>query len=223
MRIDILTIFPDIFQSYCRESIIRRATEKKILDLRFHDLRAYTKDKHRTTDDRPYGGGPGMVMKVEPIERALRQIAGRSLPPKSKKKQIILLTPQGRFFTQKIARELSRLEQIVFVSGRYEGFDERVRGLVNRQLSIGPYVLTGGELPALVVVDAVARLIPGVLGDEASPDDETFSASLDQAEYPQYTRPEVYRGQRVPKVLLSGDHPAIRAWRQRHYRKHPSS
>jgi tRNA (guanine37-N1)-methyltransferase len=164
-----------------------------------------------------------MVMKVEPIDRSLRQIAGRSLPLKSKKKQIILLTPQGEFFTQKIAQELSQLDQIVLVAGRYEGFDERVRSLVNRQLSIGPYVLTGGELPAMVILDSVIRLIPGVLGDTESTKDETYSQSLDQVEYPQYTRPEVYKKIRVPKELLSGDHRAIIAWRVKHYRKHPSA
>lgn len=202
---------------------MKRARAQQLLDIRVHDLRAYTKDKHRTTDDRPYGGGPGMVMKIEPIDRALRDLAGRSLPLKSKKKQVILLTPQGEFFTQKVARELSQLDQIVLVSGRYEGFDERVRSLVNRQLSIGPYVLTGGELPALVILDAVARLLPGVLGDDESSKDETFSHDQTQAEYPQYTRPEIYKGKRVPPALLSGDHKAIVAWRKAHYRKHPSA
>jgi tRNA (guanine37-N1)-methyltransferase len=223
MRIDVLTIFPELVASYGRESILKRAQAKGLLDLRVHNLRDWTTDKHHKTDDRPYGGGPGMVMKVEPIDRALRDLAGRTLPPRTKKKQIILLSPQGEFFTQKIARELADLDQVILVSGRYEGFDERVRGLVNRQLSIGPYVLTGGELPALVVVDAVTRLLPGVLGDDESSEDETFSHDLAQAEYPHYTRPEVFKGKRVPKELLSGDHRAIAAWRKAHYRRHPSA
>jgi len=223
MRVDVLTIFPNILDSYCSESIIKRARAKKQLNLRVHDLRDFTTDKHRTTDDRPYGGGPGMVMQVGPIDRALRQIAGRNLPLKSKKKQVILLTPQGEFFTQKVAQELSQLDQIVLVAERYEGFDERVRSLVNRQISIGPYVLTGGELPAMVILDSVIRLMPGVLGDDESPKDETYSHNLDQIEYPQYTRPEVYKKMRVPKELLSGDHKAIAAWRAKRYRKHPSA
>lgn len=219
MRFDLLTIFPNIFDSYLNESIIRRARQKGLLNLRVHDLRAFTRDKHRTTDDRPYGGGPGMVMKIEPIDRALRSIAGRTLPLRSKKRQIVLLTPQGEFFSQKMAKDFARLNQLILVCGRYEGFDERVRKLVNRQVSIGPYVLTGGELPAMVILDAVARHLPGVLGDQSSPDEETFSKSPDYIEYPQYTRPEVFKGQRVPKPLLSGDHQAIKAWRIKHSRR----
>lgn len=223
MRIDVLTIFPNMISDYSNESILKRAQQKKLLDLRVHNIREYTTDKHRSVDDTPYGGGPGMLMKVEPIDRALRDVAGKSLPLRSKKRQVILLSPQGKFFTQQKARELAKLDQIILVSGRYEGFDERIRGLVNEQLSIGPYVLTGGELGALVVIDAVTRLLPGVLGDDASSHEETFSRSLDEIEYPQYTRPEVYKGKRVPKELLSGNHAQIAAWRRKQYRKHPSS
>ncbi|USN53320.1 MAG: tRNA (guanosine(37)-N1)-methyltransferase TrmD [Candidatus Nomurabacteria bacterium] len=223
MRIDVLTIFPNMVSDYCNESILKRAQQKKLLDLRVHNIRDYATDKHHTTDDKPYGGGPGMLMKVEPIDRALRKVAGRTLPPRTKKKQVILLSPQGQFLTQAKARELAQLDQLILVSGRYEGFDERIRSLVNQQISIGPYVLTGGELGAMVVIDAVTRLLPGVLGDDASSVDETFSHSPDQIEYPQYTRPEVYKGKRVPKELLTGNHADIAAWRKKQYRKHPSS
>ncbi len=219
MRFDLLTIFPDIFESYLNESIIRRARQTRRLDLRVHDLRAFTQDKHRTTDDRPYGGGPGMVMKVESIDRALRSIAGRALPLHSKRRQIILLTPQGKFFNQRMAKEFAKLDQLILVCGRYEGFDERIRKLADRQVSIGPYVLTGGELPAMVILDSMARLLPDVLGNKSSPEDETFSKGLDYIEYPQYTRPEVFKGQRVPRALLSGNHRAIQAWRIKHSRR----
>ncbi|MFH0852788.1 MAG: tRNA (guanosine(37)-N1)-methyltransferase TrmD [bacterium] len=222
MRFDIITIFPTIFDSYCQESIIKRARQKKLLDLRIHDLRKFTKDKHRKTDDRPYGGGPGMVMNIQPIDRALRKIVGPKLPLKSKKKQVILLTPQGKFFTQKTAQSLSDIDQVILVCGRYEGFDERVRALVNQQISIGPYVLTGGELPAMMIMDSVIRLVSGVLGDKDSPKEETFTLGPDQVEYPQYTRPETFKGKSVPKALLSGDHQAIAAWRKKHTRRHPS-
>jgi tRNA (guanine37-N1)-methyltransferase len=221
MRFDILTVFPDIFQSYFNTSIIGRAQKSGRIKIVIHDLRDYTTDNHRTTDDRPYGGGPGMVMKVEPIFKALKKLRAVA-PHKLKGTRVILLTPQGRTFTQPIAREYAKLKRLIFICGHYEGFDERIRSLVDEQLSIGDFVLTGGELGAMVAVDAVSRLLPGVLGDEASSHDESFSQDLKTLEYPHYTRPEVFRKQRVPKILLSGDHKAIAAWRQKHQRSKPT-
>ncbi len=220
MRFDILSIFPNIFDSYFNESIIRRARRNKLVDLRVHDLRHFTNDKHRTTDDRPYGGGPGMVMKVEPLHRALKQL--NCLPPqKSANHRVILLTPQGKMFTQREAKRLEKYKRITLICGRYEGFDERIRSYVDEQISIGDYVMTGGELAAMVVVDTVARLLPGVLGDTDSNKDESFSRDLQTVEYPHYTRPETFHRQRVPTVLLSGNHAQIAAWRKKHLRKKP--
>ena len=217
MRFDILTVFPDIFQSYFNTSIISRAQKNGRIKIVVHDLRDYTTDKHRTTDDRPYGGGPGMVMKVEPVFKALQKLRAVTLH-KLKGTRVILLTPQGRTFTQPVAREYAKLKRLIFICGHYEGFDERIRSLVDEQLSIGDYVLTGGELGAMVVVDAVSRLLPGVLGDEASSHDESFSQDLMTLEYPHYTRPELFRKQRVPKILLSGNHKSIAQWRQANQR-----
>ncbi|MFA6198049.1 MAG: tRNA (guanosine(37)-N1)-methyltransferase TrmD [Patescibacteria group bacterium] len=217
MRFDILTTFPDIFVSYFNTSIINRARKSGRINIVIHDLRDYTTDRHRTTDDRPYGGGPGMVMKVEPVFKALKKLRAVA-PHKLKDTKVILLTPQGRTFNQPIARQYSELKRLIFICGHYEGFDERIRSLVDEQLSIGDYVLTGGELGAMVVVDAVSRLLPGVLGDETSSHDESFSQDLKTLEYPHYTRPEVFRRQRVPKILLSGDHSAIANWRKANQR-----
>lgn len=219
MRFDLLTIFPKIFESYFNESIIKRACRKKLVDIRIHDLRAFTSDKHRTTDDRPYGGGPGMVMKIEPIYRALKSLGYLKRKPSTCR--VVLLTPRGKTFTQREAKRLSHYKKIVLICGRYEGVDERVRRYVDEEISLGQFVMTGGELATMMVVDVISRLIPGVLGDSASAKDESFSKDLKTAEYPHYTRPEIFRGQLVPKVLLSGNHRKIAAWRESRRRLRP--
>ncbi len=208
IRFDILTIFPEMFASPCGCSLLKKALDKGLIDIRLHDIRTYAEDKHRMTDDAPYGGGGGMVMKVEPIDRALAAV------PLLEEVPIILLTPQGEPFSQKIAEELATHRQLVLVCGHYEGVDERVRtGLASREISIGDYVLTGGELSAMVVVDAVSRLVPGVLGNCESAREDSFSTGL--LEYPHYTRPAEYRGWKVPEVLLMGNHREIQMWRRR--------
>lgn len=205
MRIDVLTLFPAMFSGPLDESIVRRTREAGLLDLVIHDLREYTHDRHRTVDDRPFGGGPGMLLKPEPIFEAVDHLAGQQT-------HVVLLCPAGRPFTQAIAGELARLDHLLLVCGSYEGFDERVReALADDELSIGDYVLTNGALPAMVIVDAVTRLLPGALGHAGSPVDESFSGGL--LEYPQYTRPAEYRNMRVPEVLLSGNHADIARWR----------
>ncbi len=211
MRFDIITIFPGIFGSYLDESILQRARKKKLISTHIHDLRAWTSDKRKVVDDRPYGGGPGMILKVEPIVKALRAIK------RKKKSRVILLDPAGKQFTHALAKKYSKLDQLIFVCGRYEGFDERVKKFVNERISIGPYVLSGGELPALVILEAVARLIPGVLGNIESIKDESHFVE-GYIEYPQYTRPEIFDGCRVPRVLLSGDHKKIDKWRAKRKR-----
>ncbi|HOG07330.1 MAG: tRNA (guanosine(37)-N1)-methyltransferase TrmD [Syntrophales bacterium] len=208
IRFDILSVFPGMFASPLAESLIGKARDKGLVDIRFHDIRDYATDRHRMTDDAPYGGGGGMVMKVEPIDRALEAI----LPDRSEG-LVILMTPQGEPFSQRRAEELASHPRLVLLCGHYEGVDERVREhLVDRELSIGDYVLTGGELAAMVVVDAVSRLIPGVLGNDASAAEDSFSTGI--LEYPHYTRPATYRGWPVPEVLLSGNHAEIEAWRR---------
>ena len=188
------------------ESIIKRARKNGLLDLKIHDLRDWTHDRHRTVDDRPFGGGPGMLMKVEPLFEAVESL-------KREGTKVILLSPSGRQFDQSIARELAKEKDLLLVTGHYEGFDERVREtLADDELSIGDYVLTNGALPAMVVIDAVTRLLPGVLGDDESSRDESFSAGL--LEYPQYTRPADFRGMKVPDVLVSGNHAEIEKWRR---------
>jgi tRNA (guanine37-N1)-methyltransferase len=207
MKIDVLTLFPAMFAGPLDESIIKRAREAGLLDLKIHPLRDYTHDKHKTVDDRPFGGGPGMLLKPEPVFEAVEDIARETT-------RVILLSPAGRPFSQAIARELSELDDLLLVTGHYEGFDERIREqLADDELSIGDYVLTNGALPAMVVVDAVARLLPGVLGDDDSAKDESFSAGVPGLEYPQYTRPAEFRGMKVPDVLLSGNHAEIAKWR----------
>ena len=206
MKIDVLTLFPAMFAGPLDESIIMRARKAGLLDLNIHQLRDWTHDRHKTVDDRPFGGGPGMLMKPEPLFEAVESL-------KRAETKVILLSPGGRKFTQEIARELSQEKDLLLVTGHYEGFDERVReGLADDELSIGDYVLTNGALPAMVVIDAVTRLLPGVLGDDASSTDESFSAGL--LEYPQYTRPAEFRGEKVPEVLLSGNHAEIEKWRR---------
>lgn len=212
MRIDILTIFPGMFAPVLGESILRRAQEAGLVEVRVHDLRAYTHDRHHTTDDSPYGGGVGMVMKPEPLFAAVEAL--RCPPAAGCQEEVVLLSPQGERFTQALARELAVRSHLVLLCGRYEGVDERVREhLATRTLSIGDYVLTGGELPAMVVADAVVRLLPGALGAEEGAHTDSFSESL--LEYPQYTRPADFRGWRVPEVLLSGHHEQIRRWRRK--------
>jgi tRNA (guanine37-N1)-methyltransferase len=206
VKIDVLTLFPAMFAGPLDESIIKRARQKGFLDLKIHDLRDWTHDRHRTVDDRPFGGGPGMLMKVEPLFEAVESL-------RREKTRVILFSPAGRKFDQGIARELAQQEDLLLITGHYEGFDERVReALVDDELSIGDYVLTNGALPAMVVVDAVTRLLPGVLGDDESSQDESFSHG--RLEYPQYTRPAEFRGMKVPDVLLSGNHAEIEKWRR---------
>ena len=206
MKIDVLTLFPGMFPGPLDESIIKRACESGRLQLGVHDLRDYTHDRHRTVDDRPFGGGPGMLLKAEPLFEAVEALRGE-------KTRVILTSPAGRPFRQEIARELAGEKHVLLVCGSYEGFDERVRqSLADDEISIGDYVLTNGALPAMVIVDAVTRLLPGVLGDDESSQDESFCGCL--LEYPQYTRPAEFRGMNVPEVLLSGDHAAIEKWRR---------
>jgi len=205
MKVDVLTLFPGMFAGPLDESIIKRARDTGRLDLRVHYLRDYTHDRHKTVDDRPFGGGPGMLLKPEPIFEAVEALAGEGT-------RVVLLSPSGRTFTQAIARELAAVDHLLLVSGHYEGFDERIREqLADDELSIGDYVLTNGGLPAMVIVDAVTRLLPGVLGDDESSNEESFSHGL--LEYPHYTRPAEFRGWKVPEVLLSGNHAEIARWR----------
>ncbi|MEA2113096.1 MAG: tRNA (guanosine(37)-N1)-methyltransferase TrmD [Patescibacteria group bacterium] len=230
MKFDIITIFPDIFESYFNESIIKRARAKKIIQINIHNLRDYAADRHKTVDDRPYGGGAGMVFMVEPILKAVADLK-KKLGKKSKTK-VVLLSAKGNKFDQKMAKKFSKLDNLILISGRYEGVDERVaKHIADEEISIGDYVLTGGELPAMVVVDAVARLVPRVISDE-SLKEESFSEKSEEKfeirnsklktrkEYPHYTRPEkiIINGKerRVPKVLLSGNHKKIKEWRERH-------
>ncbi|UCC23637.1 MAG: tRNA (guanosine(37)-N1)-methyltransferase TrmD [Planctomycetota bacterium] len=209
MRIDVLTLFPEMFESPLSHSILKRAQEAQVVDIVLTDIRDFTTDKYRKVDDKPYGGGPGMVMMAQPVFDCFEHV--RKLSPDAGR--VILLTPQGQKFDQEKASELSRERRLILIAGRYEGFDERIRvGLGAEQISVGDYVLSGGELAAMVVVDAVVRLLGGALGDEESAKDDSFSEGL--LEYPQYTRPEVFRDMKVPDVLLSGDHGKIAEWRR---------
>jgi tRNA (guanine37-N1)-methyltransferase len=206
---DIITIFPRVVEAALAEGVVGRARTAGTIDVRVRDLRDFTDDRHRTVDDVPFGGGPGMVMKAEPVFRAIEAIRAERGAPDA----VILLTPQGRPFTQREAERFSRLSRLVLICGRYEGVDERVaETLVTDEISIGDYVLTGGELPALVVVDAVVRLVPGVVGDAASVATDSFGEGL--LDHPQYTRPAVWRGRQVPEVLVSGHHREIERWRR---------
>jgi len=209
MRFDVFTLLPDTFLPYLQSSILEKATSAGLIEVHLHNIRDWTHDRHHVTDDMPYGGGGGMVMKPEPVFEAVESILGSasSCP-------VILLTPQGYTFNQRTAQELAGHKQIALICGRYEGVDERIREhLATDEISIGDYVLTGGELPALVVIDAVARLIPGVLGDPEGAVDDSFASGL--LEYPHYTRPPEFRGWCVPDVLLSGDHGKIASWRRK--------
>jgi len=209
MIFDVLTIFPEIFKSPLSESLIKKALDKGLIQIRVWNLRDFTEDKHHMTDDYPYGGGAGMVMKPEPVFRAVEEIKAQTPGAQS-----ILLTPQGEKFHQRLARELSEHKHWILVCGRYEGLDERVRlGAVDREISVGDYILNGGEIPALVFIEVISRYVPGFLGSKASVEEESFADGL--LEYPQYTRPPVFREMRVPEVLLSGNHAEIQRWRRK--------
>lgn len=207
MNFDVVTLFPEMFESPFAGSIIGKAVSKGLVQINAHFLRDWAEGRHQVTDDTPYGGGDGMVMKPEPICRAIASLKAQR--PGAK---VLMMTPQGQPFDQQQAQQLSQHENLIFLCGRYEGFDERVRSYVDAEYSIGDFVLTGGELPAMVIIDAVARLIPGVLGNQGSAEADSFSDGL--LEHPHYTRPAEFDGQRVPDVLLSGDHARIAAWRR---------
>jgi tRNA (guanine37-N1)-methyltransferase len=210
LRVDVITIFPDLFPPYVTEGMLGIAQERRALEVHTHNLRDYTTDAHRSVDDRPYGGGPGMVMMPGPVFSAVEQIRGEARPDG----RLILMSPQGRPFSQPMAEQLAGEERLILICGRYEGFDERIRiGLQPDEISIGDYVLTGGELPALVIIDAVARLLPGVLGHEDSAQMDSFAGG-GGLDHPHYTRPATFREMGVPEVLLSGNHRAIASWRQ---------
>jgi tRNA (guanine37-N1)-methyltransferase len=229
MQFDVFTLLPEVFPSYLETSILKRARDRALIDVRVHNIRDYTHDKHHVTDDTPYGGGGGMVMKPEPVFEAIETILGLNPPPSPPAPAlnipIILLTPQGRVFNQAIAKELSTYPRIALLCGRYEGIDERIREhLVTDEISIGDYVLTGGEIPALILIDAISRLLPNVLGDPTGAEDDSHAMGL--LEYPHYTRPPEFRGWQAPEVLLSGDHAKIDKWRrqqalERTFRKRP--
>lgn len=216
MQFEVFTLLPEVFPSYLDTSILKKARERGLIQVNVHNIRDYTHDKHHTTDDTPYGGGGGMVMKPEPVFEAIETVLGIASPPSTPEPDstpIILLTPQGRVFNQSIAKELSQHKRIVLLCGRYEGIDERIReNLVTDQISIGDYVLTGGEIPTLILIDAVSRLLPNVLGDPTGAEDDSHAMGL--LEYPHYTRPPEFRGNKVPDVLLSGDHKKIDKWRR---------
>jgi len=210
MRFDIITIFPEIFNSYFSESLINRGQRKKLIKINIHNLRDWTSDKHKTVDDKPFGGGIGMVMKVDPIFKAVKKIK------KGKKTKVVLFTPRGKKFNQKMAYQFSKLDKLILICGRYEGVDERVaKHIADIELSIGDYDLMGGELPAMIVIESVSRLIPGVLGKKELLK-ERISKEKGFIEYAQYTRPEVFNKWRVPKVLLSGNHKKIEEWKKKH-------
>jgi tRNA (guanine37-N1)-methyltransferase len=231
MRFDIITVFPVIFDSYFRESIIERAQKKELIKIEVHDLRDYTSDKHKTVDDTPYGGGPGMILKIKPIHDCVEFLKSKvksqksqpkADPPMAEKSRTILFSAKGKKYTQIDAKRLSKYENLILICGRYEGVDERVaKHIADEEISIGDYVLTGGEIPAMVIVDSITRLIPGVLGNPASLNEESFSQLKTKnqklrtnLEYPQYTKPETFNKWKVPKVLLSGNHKKIEEWRR---------
>jgi len=208
LRFDVLSIFPAMFASPLDYSVLKKARDKGLIEIKLHNIRDWARDKHKMTDDEPYGSGCGMVMKVEPVERALVEIKNPDMKP-----VVILMTPQGESFRQETAAQMAKEKQIVLICGRYEGVDERIRQhLIDKEISIGDYILTGGELAALVFIDAVSRLVPGVLGNARSIEGESFAHGL--LEYPQYTRPADYKGWSVPEVLLSGNHAQIEQWRK---------
>jgi tRNA (guanine37-N1)-methyltransferase len=211
MRFDVLTLFPEMFPGYLSQSLLNKAIEAALVEVHVHDIRAWAKNKHHTVDDRPFGGGPGMVLKVEPVVECVEEVRAAAEPPG----KIVLLTPQGRRLTQPFVEELAAASRLILLCGRYEGFDQRVIDILQPdELSIGDYVLNGGEVAAMVVIDAVVRLVPGVLGDEQSNIDDSFSRGNRGLEFAQYTRPREYRGHVVPEVLLGGNHEEIARWRK---------
>lgn len=212
MRIDILTLFPEFFDGLKEHSIVGRAIGSGKVELHTHNLREWATDSYGTVDDHPYGGGPGMVLRFDVMLRALTDIKTKLQVESSSSSKVILLTPQGQVYKQATALELSKVDNLILICGHYEGFDERIREYVDLEISIGDYVLTGGEIPAMILVDSVARLLPGVLGDDTSSHDESHSEGL--LEYPQYTRPPEHDGKTVPEILLSGNHPKIDEWRR---------
>jgi len=226
MQFDVLTLFPEIIYQYTKESILGRAQKKQLITIKAHNFREDTLDKHHRVDDHPYGGGPGMILQVQPIYDCLKRIkALKQNNTKIKKTKIILMDPAGKKFDEQIAQKFLKLDRLILVAGRYEGFDARIYKFVDECISIGDYVLAGGELPALTIIEAVSRLIPGVLGNEESLKEETFThhqsklknkkEKIFQKEYPQYTRPEEFVGLKVPNILLSGDHKKIEEWRKK--------
>lgn len=224
MHFDIITIFPHLLDSYFNETILKRAQLASLIKIKTYDLRDFTIDRHKTVDDKPYGGGPGMVLMIEPIYKCLKSISSRGGSAfggkRQKKSKVIMLDPAGQQFNQKTAERYSKLKQLIFICGRYEGVDARVDKLVDEKVSIGPYVLSGGELGAAVIIEAVSRLLPGVLGSSESLRYETFSGKKsDIVEYPQYTRPAKFRNWSVPEVLLSGNHKEIEEWRGKNIKK----
>lgn len=222
MKFQLLTIFPDIFDSYLNESILKRAQDKKAAEFKIHNLRDWTSDKHKTVDDAPYGGGAGMLMKIEPLYKALEDIKKTSRKVNPKKRKILLMSAGGQKWTQALAQKYSKLDEVILVCGRYEGVDARLKKFIDEEVSVGDYVLTGGELPALTIIDSIVRLLPGVLGNAQSVIEESHSEN-GVLEYPQYTRPEIFtaKGKKypVPKVLLSGDHKKIEEWRKKSLKK----
>ena len=222
MKFHLLTIFPEIFDSYLNESILKRASEKKIVKFKVHNLRDYTNDKHKTVDDTPYGGGAGMLMKIEPLYKAITAIKKLNKKVKPSKRKVILMAASGKTWNQALAQKYAKLEEVIFICGRYEGVDARIKNFIDEEISVGDYVLTGGELPALTIIDSITRLIPGVLGNKESIVEESHSAEGIN-EYPQYTRPEIFKvGAKkypIPKILLSGNHKNIKEWREKNSQK----
>ncbi len=211
MRFDIACLFPDVCRGYLSQSLVRQALVHGLMDVRLHNLRDWARDRHRTVDDRPFGGGPGMVIKVQPVVECVEDVQRQAAEPG----RLIMLTPRGQRLTQPVVESLAASKRLLLMCGRYEGFDERVSDILRpEEISVGDFVLGGGEVAALVLIDAVARLIPGVLGDPDSPKNDSFSNTGRVLEHAQYTRPREYRGHRVPDILLSGDHPAIERWRR---------
>jgi tRNA (guanine37-N1)-methyltransferase len=219
MRFDIVTLFPEMFAGYLGQSLLNLAIERQLVDVRLHNLRDWARGRHREVDDRPFGGGPGMVIKPEPVVECIEELQTTTSNSSDPPGHLVMLTPQGRRFSQRVVEELADHERLILLCGRYEGFDERVNDLLKPdEISIGDFVLNGGEVAAMVVVDATIRLVPGVLGDAASSRDDSFSTGNRLLEYAQYTRPRIFRGLSVPDVLLSGNHPEIAAWREQNKR-----
>ncbi|HJN09639.1 MAG: tRNA (guanosine(37)-N1)-methyltransferase TrmD [Pirellulaceae bacterium] len=211
MRFDVLTLFPDLFPGYLGQSLLKKAIDRGMVQVELHDLRRWSKDKHHKVDDRPFGGGPGMVLRVEPVVECVEDVQRRANGPG----RVVMLTPQGRKLNQQIVEELAQEDRLLLLCGRYEGFDQRVVDLLQPdEISVGDYILNGGEVAAMVIIDAVLRLVPGVLGEEQSTVEDSFSTGNRHLEWAQYTRPREYRGHKVPEVLLSGDHKAIAQWRR---------